>query len=141
MSQNRIYYCSLWCTIGKVYIDPKHQEKMNILFVCNQNQHRSKTAEELFKTQYNTKSAGLYNEHPLTEAELSWADVVIVMEDHQRSEIAKRFPLLYLKRQIFSLNVPDRFSYNQQQLISLLKNKVEEVMTIQAAASKPLLSK
>jgi len=39
---------------------------MKLLFICNQNLNRSKTAEELFKGKYNTKSAGLYNEKPLT---------------------------------------------------------------------------
>jgi len=52
---------------------------MNILFICNQNQNRSKTAEELFKDRFNTRSAGLYNEKPVTEKQISWADVIIVM--------------------------------------------------------------
>ena len=67
---------------------------MKVLFICNQNQNRSKTAEELFKNKFKTKSAGLYNEKPVTEKQIGWADVIVVMEDSQRSEIAKRFPKL-----------------------------------------------
>ena len=40
---------------------------MKVLFVCNQNENRSKTSEELFKGRFQTKSAGLYNEKPVTE--------------------------------------------------------------------------
>ena len=98
---------------------------IKVLFICNQNTHRSKTAEEIFRGKFETKSAGLYNEKPLTEKQLSWADLVIVMEDRQRSEIAKRFPEIYLQKRIISLNVPDIYSYNQPELIDLLCHKIE----------------
>ena len=101
---------------------------MKVLFVCNQNQNRSKTAEEIFKSKFETKSAGLYNLKPVSEKQLSWADVVIVMEEEQRSEIAKRFPKQYMLKRILSLNVPDRYSYNQPELIEALKNKVNELL-------------
>ena len=55
---------------------------MKVLFICNQNQNRSKTAEELFKNKFLTKSAGLFNEQPVTEKQLSWADTIVVMEEH-----------------------------------------------------------
>ena len=101
---------------------------MKVLFVCNQNQNRSKTAEELFNYKYDTKSAGLFNLKPISENEISWADVVIVMEDFQRSEIAKRFPKLYLQKRILSLEVPDHFQYKQKELVQLLKLKVKDLI-------------
>jgi len=97
---------------------------MKVLFICNQNQNRSKTAEVVFKNKFETKSAGLYNEKPVTEKELSWADVVVVMEDDQRSELAKRFPKQYMQKRILSLNVPDIYQYKQPELISILKYKI-----------------
>jgi len=100
---------------------------MKVLFVCNQNQNRSKTAKELFKGRFQTKSAGLYNENPLTQKELSWADTVIVMEDEQRSEIAKRFPRLYMQKRILALDIPDIYHFNQPELIEILKSKVNEL--------------
>lgn len=103
---------------------------MNVLFVCNQNQNRSKTAEVFFKGRFNTKSAGLYNQKPLTERQLAWADVVIVMEGEQRSEIAKRFPERYLQKRILSLEIPDVYSYGDPKLIEILKSKVEEYFDI-----------
>ena len=98
-----------------------------MLFICNQNQNRSKTAEELFKRTYHTKSAGLYNEKPVTSQQLDWADVVIVMEEGQRHELAKRFPELYLQKRILCLNIPDVYTYNNPQLIEQLKSKINEV--------------
>ena len=98
---------------------------MKTLFICNQNQHRSKTAEKLFKGRFETKSAGLYTDKPVTGQELRWADTVVVMEDVQRSELAKRFPQEYMKKRIISLDIPDVYNYNDPVLVSLLKSKVD----------------
>jgi predicted protein tyrosine phosphatase len=98
---------------------------MNILFICNQNKNRSKTAENIFKGRFNTKSAGLYNARPLTEKQLSWADVIVVMETEQRKEISKRFPRQYLQKRILSLDIPDTYGYYQPELIEMLNHKME----------------
>lgn len=100
---------------------------MKVLFICNQNENRSKTAEEIFKNRFKTKSAGLYNEKPVTEKQLSWADVIVVMEDFQRMEIAKRFPKLYMQKRILSLGIPDIYNYNEPELVDILKSKMNEL--------------
>lgn len=100
---------------------------MKILFICNQNQNRSKTAEHIFKNRFKTKSAGLYNAQPVTEAQISWADMVMVMEEAQRTEIAKRFPKQYMQKQILALDIPDIYHFNQPELIEVLKSKVNEL--------------
>ncbi len=104
------------------------QATMKVLFICNQNRNRSKTAEKLFKGRFETKSAGLYNEKPVTEKQLEWADIVVVMEDSQRKEIAERFPKQYMKKRIVSLDVPDVFQFNQPKLVNTLKAKVEALL-------------
>ena len=108
------------------------QTDMNILFVCNQNQNRSKTAEELFKGKFDTKSAGLYTQKPLSKNEMLWSEVIIVMEEEQRSEIAKRFPKEYLQKRILSLNIPDIYHFNNPRLVKELKTKMSEYMEILA---------
>ncbi len=100
---------------------------MKILFICNQNKNRSKTAEEIFSNKFKTKSAGLFNEKPVVKKELEWADLIVVMEDFQRTEISKRFPEQYLKKRILSLNIPDTYYYNQPELINVLNSKVKEL--------------
>ncbi|PIN82004.1 phosphotyrosine protein phosphatase [Candidatus Woesearchaeota archaeon CG10_big_fil_rev_8_21_14_0_10_30_7] len=96
---------------------------MNVLFVCNQNKHRSKTAEELFKKKFNTKSVGLYGGKLITQDHLTWANIVFVMEEEQRKEIARRYPNLYLQKKILSLDIPDTYYYNQPDLKELLKKQ------------------
>jgi len=96
---------------------------MKVLFICNQNENRSKTAEKVFSGRFTTKSAGLYNAHPVTKEELSWADTVVVMEDAQRSELAKRFPTEYMQKRILSFGIPDVYQFDQPELIEILKNK------------------
>ncbi len=103
---------------------------MNVLFICNQNQNRSKKAQDLFSDKFNTQSAGLYNSNPVNEKQLSWADVVVVMEDNQRSEIAKRFPKQYLQKRILSLDIPDIYDYQDSKLIGVLNDKMKEYSNI-----------
>lgn len=50
---------------------------MNILFICNQNQNRSKTAAELFKGKFKIKSAGLYNDTELIKSLKSKLDYLL----------------------------------------------------------------
>jgi predicted protein tyrosine phosphatase len=97
---------------------------MKVLFICNQGRHRSKTAEALFKSKFETKSAGLYCANPVNEQQLSWADVVAVMEDDQRTELSQRFPKQFMMKRIVSLNIPDCYKFNDPDLVELLKSKV-----------------
>lgn len=98
---------------------------MNVLFICNQNQNRSKTAEEIFKGRFCTKSAGLYNLNPVTEKQISWADAIVVMEEAQRGEVVKRFARQCMLKRILSLDIPDIYHYNQPELIEVLTSRME----------------
>jgi len=99
-----------------------------MLFICNQNKNRSRTAEKLFSTRFETRSAGLYNTRPVTEKQLAWADVIVVMEDTQRQEIARRFPALCLAKRILSLSVPDRYRHGQPELIQILRSRMDGLL-------------
>ena len=85
---------------------------MNLLFVCNLGRNRSRTAAEILSDKHNTRYRGIYS-NLIAKEDVAWADLVIVMEDHQRSEIAKRFPEEYLKKKIISIDVPDIYNYNK----------------------------
>lgn len=101
---------------------------MRVLFVCNQNKHRSKTAEELFSASFETASAGLYAGELVTQESISWADLVVVMEDEQRLEISKRFPTEYLRKRILSLGISDVYHYNQPELKEILQFKMSQAL-------------
>src|SRR3989344_429077 len=108
--------------IMKILFD-KH---MNALFICNQNKNRSKTAELLFQGRFNVKSAGLHGGKIITKKELGWADIVFVMEEEQRHELAKRFPTEYLRKRILNLDIPDIYTFNQPTLAKLLQHKMKD---------------
>jgi predicted protein tyrosine phosphatase len=100
---------------------------MKVLFICNQNQNRSRTAENLFKGRFETRSAGLYNEKPVDRKDISWADAVVAMEEEQLDEISKRFPKLCFQKRLFSLDIPDIYQYNQPELVAILNSKMENL--------------
>ena len=91
---------------------------MNKLFVCNQGKYRSRTAATLF----GGKCAGVFA--GLKKEDLEWADVVYVFEELQRSEINKRFPTQYLKKQILCLDIPDVYGYMDDRLVDVLRRKL-----------------
>jgi len=101
---------------------------MNILFVCNQNEHRSPTAECIFKDHEGVcvRSAGLYDGSKvlLDRKLLEWADVVFVMEEEQKEEIKQRFP--ECRKNIIVLDIPDIYSYMDERLIILLKERTKQ---------------
>jgi len=101
---------------------------MKVLFVCNQGQNRSRTAAEIFKDKFKTKSAGLYSDKPITRQQLSWADIIMVMENRQRAEIAQRFPDIYMQKRILALNISDVYRYKQRELINTLQAKVSDLL-------------
>ena len=101
---------------------------MKVLFICNQNENRSKTAEKLFKGKFETKSAGLYNEKPVSIKQMSWADAIVVMEDFQRHELAVRFPDEYMKKRVLSMEIPDIYRYNQPELIGIMKDRMKDLL-------------
>ncbi len=96
---------------------------MDILFLCSQNANHSKTAEDYFKERFNTASASLFNDTPVTKAHLEWADTIAVIEEHQRSELAIRFPDTYLQKRILNMDIPDIFRRDQPELLEILKER------------------
>jgi predicted protein tyrosine phosphatase len=101
---------------------------MHVLFICNQGRNRSKTAAEMLSDRFTTASAGLYNDRPVTETPLYQADLVIGMEEKHRTELARRFPAMYLRKRILVLGIPDIYRYGQPQLLQLLQTRMSELL-------------
>jgi predicted protein tyrosine phosphatase len=108
-----------------------HIEKKKLLFVCTINRMRSATAQKIFETdsRFEVQSAGTDQSAStvLTQDHLHWADTVIVMEKHHRAHIRKHFPDVYAKKKIVCLYLPDDYEYMDPMLISILKEKVEDL--------------
>ncbi len=96
--------------------------------MCNQAQYRSPTAKKVFEKEYETKCAGIYvTLHTEMEKLLDWADIVFVMEEKQRKFISEEFPKQYLKKEIIDLDIPDLYTYMDEKLVKVLREKVEVV--------------
>ena len=103
-----------------------------ILFICNANINRSKTAEILFKEQYETKSAGfeVYKQGtiPVSEELLDWADMIIVFEETHISYIKREYPYIYSKKTIINIELPDIYTFMSEDLQDRLKWKIANAL-------------
>jgi len=103
---------------------------MNILFVCSRNKWRSPTAERVFRNRadINVRSAGLSPKSPrkLSASDLKWADVVFVMELEHEVRIREQFSELPI---VEVLGISDDYKFMDSQLVSLLKEEVEPLIT------------
>ena len=107
-------------------ISASSTRKKKVLFICAQNLMRSPTAEELFRDKFETRSAGLHNNWPVTRGQFKWADVIVVMEEEHRIELMKRFPRVCKKKRLVSLDIPDNYSRDDPKLIRLLKRRMKK---------------
>ena len=98
---------------------------IHLLFVCSRNKWRSRTAEELYLNfpGYTAKSAGTEPGARIrvTEGLLHWADLIFVMEAKHRDYLRDKFPETTASKRIACLRIPDDFTYNDPDLIDLLK--------------------
>lgn len=107
-------------------------ERPNILVVCGKNKRRSRTAEYIFKNdqRFNIRSAGLSprSDRKISENDLNWADLVLVMETDHRSKIKEIYRYLQLPK-MEVLNIADDYEYLDEELIQILNDKVNESVT------------
>ena len=105
--------------------------KLKLLFVCTINRMRSATAHKIYETdnRFEVKSAGTDNSAStvISIELLNWADTIIVMEKHHRNFIRQKYPEIYKNKKIVCLYIPDDYDYMQQELIYILKDKIEDI--------------
>jgi len=100
--------------------------KPRILFVCGRNRWRSPTAERIYRNdpRVEVRSAGVSvkSGHQISADDLSWADLVVVMEQRHKSRILGMFQE---HPPIVSLDIPDDYGYMDEELIGLIREGVE----------------
>lgn len=104
-----------------------------ILFICNANVNRSKTAEVLFKEQYETKSGGIYCEDTATTNKVSqemleWADIIMVFEEEHIQFLKNNYPETYTYKTIINIELPDIYTYMSEYLQERLQWKISNAM-------------
>jgi predicted protein tyrosine phosphatase len=102
------------------------EASVKILFVCAYGRDRSRTAAELFAHEFQTRYKGLYS-NPVALEDILWADFIFVMEEYQIKELMEKFPEGKGKK-INCLCIYDSFSYNEPELVSLLKVKMSSFL-------------
>ena len=114
---------------------------MNILFVCTGNVSRSPTAEVVMRRISNgaheTRSAGIspFCPRPISAEDVRWADLVGVMEEDHRAFIQERWPEATPK--VWMLEIEDRYHPRDPQLISLLEEKLGELLARLSGGASP----
>lgn len=109
------------------------ENRPNILVVCGRNKRRSRTAEYIFKNdnRFNIRSAGLSpkSDKQLTEKDINWADLILVMDKGQRGRIWGAYRYLDLP-QIEILDIEDEYEFLDKELIELLTNRINNTLKI-----------
>ena len=101
--------------------------KKHILFVCSRNKLRSPTAEAIFAEHdaIDVDSAGLNQDAvvPLSEEQVKWADLILVMEKGHRNRLNRKFKSALAGKRVAVLDIPDKYNFMDPSLIALLKTR------------------
>ncbi len=99
-------------------------KRKHVLFVCEGNVHRSRTAESMYAHSQvlKVKSAGIVPSArvQITEELLIWADIVIAMEPSILNRLRRRWADELEAKPIICLNVPDEYQYLDVELQDVL---------------------
>lgn len=103
--------------------------KPHILFVCARNQWRSPTAEAIYRQdpRVEVRSAGVSSQsrHQISDKDLDWANLVLVMEQKHKSRILETFRARSTMPKIVSLDIPDDYQRMDQHLVELIRDGTE----------------
>lgn len=106
----------------------------NLLVICGKNKRRSRTAEYIFKNdnRFNIRSAGLspQSNRKISEGDLNWCDITLVMESDHKSKIRKLYSHLDLPP-IQVLDIPDEYEFMDEELIEILTSKINSLIRTQ----------
>lgn len=101
--------------------------RKRVLFLCSQNKLRSPTAEAIFADHPTVEvdSAGLNNDAvvPLSEEQVRWADLILVMEKAHRNRLNRKFRNALGGKRVAVLNIPDNYDYMDAELVVLLRQR------------------
>ncbi len=107
-------------------------ETINVLFVCSRNRWRSPTAETLFRSYpgIRARSCGTSKaaRKQVQNADIDWADLVLVMEDEHSSRLKARFRQLLNSEVVYVLDIPDEFQFMDPDLVDILEQTVPPIL-------------
>ncbi|MEM0988381.1 MAG: phosphotyrosine protein phosphatase [Pseudomonadota bacterium] len=103
-----------------------------VLFLCGEGRTLSPTAAQLFaekglSTDFAGVSPGI--DDALTQDQLDWADLIVVMERRHHTRLNERFGRLLAGKKILTLDIRDRFTFMEPALIAELLEKAGPRLT------------
>lgn len=111
---------------------------MKVLFACSRNHWRSPTAERIFRGRpgLEVRSRGLARtaRRRLREADVAWAELIMVMEDEHLDRLVERFSAALGATPIHVLDIPDEHRFMDPALVAALEVAVAPILE-RAAAS------
>ncbi len=103
---------------------------LKLLFVCARNQRRSPTAAAIYQNdpRFDVRSGGVAerSRRRVSVGDLSWADLVLVMERKHLRRLEVLHPDSDFDVRI--LDIPDEFEFMDADLIDLLRDAVDRVL-------------
>jgi predicted protein tyrosine phosphatase len=114
--------------------------RIRLLFVCSHNRLRGPTGERIFATseRFEVRSRGLRStaSRPLTRGDVTWADVIFVMEPEHKRELMRQFRELAMERRIFVLDIPDDYAFMDPELVQFITAGVYSALA-ESAGPRP----
>ena len=118
------------------------KRRLRVLFVCGRNRRRSPTAARVFRNdrRVSVRAVGVSPQarRELSERDLDWADLVLVMERKHASRIRATFGGRDRFPPIETLDIPDEFEFMDEQLVALIRVGTEPYLEA-SGAGKALL--
>jgi predicted protein tyrosine phosphatase len=110
-------------------------EKHHVLFICSRNQWRSPTAEQVWRKHplLSVRSAGTSPNarRKVSADDISWATVIMVMEEKHKSRLKAEFSRLLEGRVIHVLDIPDDYKYMDPELVEQVGQAVASLLDIE----------
>ena len=104
--------------------------KTRMLFICTANHDRSPTAEIMYQRHpgLEAKSTGILKPEKKIREGLSWADVIVVMEDVHEKYIREHLAQELADKPVFVLGIEDRYRFMEDELTGLIEERMEAVL-------------
>jgi predicted protein tyrosine phosphatase len=120
-----------WAAVSQFFesLQYKMSVQLKILFVCGKNKWRSPTAAMIYRTdpRVSVRSAGVSDtaRRKISERDLDWADLVLVMERRYMRRIHAQFRLRNAFPPMECLDIPDDYEFMDEELITLIRDGTE----------------
>lgn len=113
--------------------NPYQGDSKRVLTVCSAGLLRSPTAAHVLAQEYgyNTRSCGISEEFALIRLDLvllHWADELVFMERSQLKAATMRFPDEQIDSRAVVLDIPDNFSYMDEDLQRLVRERYDSFL-------------